>query len=286
MATQSKTVFDADARYEVEQIEIVIWEDDKVSLPATVFKPKADGPFPALIRVHGGAWNVGKREDKARIDHGLAECGMVVVAMEHRRAPDYPYPAQVLDTNYAVRWLKLHAAEYDVDPAHVGGAGDSSGGHTMLLNAMFPNDPTYGSIALEGDTGLDGSVEYVIAMWTVLDPYTRYWYAVDHEREDIVRHTDNYFSDTNEMKLANPQMILERGTQQALPPVIIIQGDTDDNIPNYVPLMFVDTYKAAGGDVRIEWFPGMPHSFAAKEGAEPDRAIEIMRRYVAAQLNT
>jgi len=249
VATQRKITYDPTARYEVEQIEVVIWEDDRISLPATIFKPKADGPFPALMRTHGGAWNVGDRQGKARVDHGLAECGMVVVAMEHRCAPDYPYPAQVLDTNYAVRWLKLHAAEYAIDPDHVGGAGDSSGG----------------------------------AMWTVLDSYTRYWYAMDHGREDIVEHTDNYFADTGQMKLANPQMVIERGEQQAMPPMIIIQGDSDDNIPNYLPLMFVDTYQAAGGDIRLEWFPGMPHSFAANEGAESDRALEIMRRFVADQ---
>jgi len=286
VATQSKITYDPTARYEVEQIEIVIWEDDRISLPATIFKPKADGPFPALIRTHGGAWNIGDRQGKARVDHGLAECGMVVVAMEHRRAPDYPYPAQVLDTNYAVRWLKLHAAEYAIDPDYVGGAGDSSGGHTMLLNAFFPTDPTYGSIPLEGGAGLDGSVDYVIAMWTVLDSYTRYWYAMDHGREDIVEHTDNYFADTGQMKLANPQMVIERGEQQAMPPVIIIQGDSDDNIPNYLPLMFMDTYQAAGGDIRLEWFPGMPHSFAANEGAESDRALEVMRRFVADQYSS
>ena len=62
MATQSKITYDPTARYEVEQIEVVIWEDDRISLPATIFKPKANGPFPALIRTHGGAWNIGDRQ--------------------------------------------------------------------------------------------------------------------------------------------------------------------------------------------------------------------------------
>ena len=69
-----------------------------------------------------------------------------------------------------------------------------------------------------------------------------------------------------------------------LPPVLIIQGDTDDNIPNYVPLMFVDTYAGAGGSVQIEWFPGMAHGFAVQAGEESDRAIEVMRAFVAKQI--
>lgn len=276
---QAQLTYDPAARLEVTTTEVVNKDDGDVALPMTIFQPSGDGPFPALVRVHGGAWNVGTVDGAARIDHALAECGMVVVAMEHRRAPKYPYPAQVQDANAAVRWLKAHAAEYKVDPSAVGGAGDSSGAHTMLLNAMQPDDARY----TEGNEG-DASVNYVIAMWGVLDPYTRYFYARDHGRDDIVSRTEAYFLTTDGMKQANPQMMIERQEPVRLPPVLIIQGDTDDNIPNYVPLMFVDTYAGAGGSVQIEWFPGMAHGFATKEGVESDRAIEVMRAFVAKQV--
>ena len=267
-------------RLDVTTTEVVYKDDGDVALPMTIFQPSGDGPFPALVRVHGGAWNVGAVDGAARIDHALAECGMVVAAMEHRRAPDYPYPAQVQDANAAIRWLKAHAADYKIDASRVGGAGDSSGAHTMLLNAMQPDDPLY----TDGGDG-DASVDYVISMWGVLDPYTRYFYAKDHGRDDIVGRTEAYFLTTDAMKKANPQMMIERGDATRLPPVLIIQGDTDDNIPNYVPLMFVDTYAGAGGSVQIEWFPGMAHGFAVKEGAEPDRAIEVMRAFVEKQVS-
>lgn len=271
--------YDPAARMDVTTTEVVYKDDDHAELSITIFQPSGDGPFPALIRVHGGAWNVGTMDGAARIDQALAECGMVVAAMEHRRAPDYPYPAQVQDANAAIRWLKAHAADYKIDASSVGGAGDSSGAHTMLLNAMQPDNPLY----MDGGDG-DASVDYVIAMWGVLDPYTRYFYAKDHGREDIVRRTKAYFLTTDVMKQANPQMMIERGDPMRLPPVLIIQGDTDDNIPNYVPLMFVDTYAGAGGSVQIEWFPGMAHGFAVQAGEESDRAIEVMRAFVAKQI--
>ena len=55
---------------------------------------------------------------------------------------------QVAQTNFAVRWLKAHANDFNGDPSCVGGAGDSSGGHTILLTAMRPNDPRYAAISL------------------------------------------------------------------------------------------------------------------------------------------
>lgn len=276
---QGLMTYDPTARLDVTTTEVVYKDDGDAALPMTIFQPSGDGPFPALVRVHGGAWNVGSVEGAARIDRALAECGMVVVAMEHRRAPDYPYPAQIQDANAAIRWLRTRAAEYKVDATRIGGAGDSSGAHTMLLNAIQPDNPEY----TNGEAG-DASVDYVIAMWGVLDPYTRYFYALDHGREDISKRTEAYFLTTEMMKKANPQMIVERGEATKMPPVLIIQGDTDDNIPNYVPMMFADTYPTAGGQLQIEWFPGMPHAFATKEGEESDRALEIMRAFIAKQI--
>ncbi|MDA1036042.1 MAG: alpha/beta hydrolase [Chloroflexi bacterium] len=276
---QGQLTYDPTARLEVTTTEVIYKDDGKVALPMTIFQPSGDGPFPALVRTHGGQWNLGSVEGAARIDRALAECGMVVVAMEHRRAPEYPYPAQVADANAAIRWLKAHAAEYKIDANCVGSAGDSSGAHTTLLNALQPDNPLYA----DGGDG-DGSVAFVIAMWGVLDPYTRYFHALDVGREDIVEHTMAYFLTTEAMRQANPTMMAERRDPIHLPPVLIIQGDTDDNIPKSLPWMFVDAYQSVGGDVQIEWFPGMPHRFAIPPGEEADRAVEIMRAFVAKQV--
>lgn len=285
MVRQSKFTFDPAAHHELEVHEAVYYEDADVSLPTTIYKPKGEGPFPGLVRVHGGAWNVGKREAAAPIDRQLAQCGMVVAAIDFRLAPAHPYPAQVQDTNLAVRWFKLHAAEYGVDPSAVGGAGDSSGGHTMLLNAMRPDDPLYAAHPLDGGANVDASVDYVIALWPVLDPYSRYFYARGIDWTEKINQHHGYFLNTEAMRQANPQMILERGEQVRTPPILIIQGDTDDNIPRFIPLMFEDVYRAAGAPVRLEWFPGMPHGFAIHDGDESRRAIDIMKRYIAERVS-
>ena len=284
LVNQQTVSYDPTAHYELDVSEVVFYEGEGLSLPMTIFRPRGDGPFPALLRVHGGAWNVGTRQAAEPIDRQIAECGMVVAAIDFRLAPDHPYPAQIQDTNLAIRWLKLHADDYRIDLASFGGAGDSSGGHTMLLNAMRPDDPQYSALPLEGDEHVDGEVDYVIALWPVLDPYTRYFYARGIDWADKINRHEGYFLTTEAMRRANPQMILERGEDVLKPPVLIVQGDTDDNIPRYIPLMFEDAYRAAGASVQLEWFPGMPHGFAIKPGEESERAIEIIREFLAKQV--
>jgi acetyl esterase len=284
LVDQKTVTYDPAAHYDLDVTTVTYYEGEGLSLPMTIFAPRGDGPFPALLRVHGGAWNVGKREGAEPIDRQIAECGMVVAAIDFRLAPAHPYPAQVQDTNFAVRWLKLHAAEYNIDLASFGGAGDSSGGHTMLLNAMRPDAPDYTALALDGGSGVDASVDYVIALWPVLDPYTRYFYARGIDWTDKIDQHEGYFLNSAAMMQANPQMIVERGEDIVKPPVLIIQGDTDDNIPRYIPLMFEDAYRSSGASVQLEWFPGMPHGFAAKPGPESDRAIGIIRDFLAAQV--
>ena len=87
------------------------------------------------------------------------------------------------------------------------------------------------------------------------------------------------------MKEGNPQLILERGEPTELPPVLILQGTADDNVPLSIPYRFVESYRAAGGNVELELFPGMPHGFARDPGTETDRALALAKAFIARQLN-
>ena len=73
--------------------------------------------------------------------------------------------------------------------------------------------------------------------------------------------------------------------RQELPPAIIIQGTDDNNVPLYIPAKFEATYRAAGGDIERHLFPGMPHQFGNIPGPASERAIEIMKGFIARQLS-
>jgi acetyl esterase len=244
---------------------------DGTAQAASVFFPEGEGPFPVAVHVHGGAWNGGERLRARLVDEALAACGLVIASIDFRLAPAHPYPAQVEDTVAAIAWAREQAGRWGGDGSSMGLIGDSSGGHTVLLPAMQEG---WGA----------GPIGWVIALWPVLDPFARYQYAVRDGYPRLARNTEAYFLDEDAMRQANPQGLLDRDEPVRLPPVLVIQGDTDANIPNAIPLAFEAAYKHAGGLVELEWFAGQPHSFAIEPGPDTERAVELMRAFVARQV--
>ena len=276
--------YDPAARYDVLSQDVEYLYVGGESLLMTVYRPVGDGPFPMLLRAHGGAWNIGDRAAASLIDTRLAESGMVVAAHDFQLAPDHPYPAQVAQTNFAARWLKAHAGDFNGDASFLGGAGDSSGAHTVLLTAMRPRDPRYSAISADG-VGDDASLAFLVALWAIVDPFARYEWAKDAGVERLVRSTESYFRPWDAVHEANPQEMLDRGEDVELPPLLVVQGTADGNIPHRIPQRFAESYAKAGGHAEYEAFPDMPHQFAREPGPETDRAIALIKSFVAWQVD-
>jgi len=272
------------SKIKVRVVDVTYRQDKDGSLAARVYLPEKQGPFPALLDVHGGAWTQGGCADNEILDLSLAASGLVVIAIECRKAPRYTYPSQVIDVNYATRWVKAHAGDFNAIPDCIGGLGTSSGGHALLLSAMRPDDAGYGALNLPEGEDMNARLAYLMAAWPVIDPYARYLFAKENNRHFLVDATDAYFLSDDNMKKGNPLFALEQGVALDLPPVLIIQGTGDSNVPLAVVDRFAEAYRAAGGAVDIEWFPDMPHGFACKTGTETDRVLEIMKDFVCRQL--
>src|SRR3954470_3694051 len=128
---------------------------------ARIYQPAGSGPFPAVLKVHGGAWNDKDRTDGQNTAMELVNSGILVVSIDFRNAPEAPYPAALQDINYALRWLKHHAADYGSSADRVGLYGTSSGGHLALLAALRPDDPRYRALAFAEAPDLDARAAFV-----------------------------------------------------------------------------------------------------------------------------
>ena len=106
------------------------------TLLADVYVPAAPGPHAAVILLHGGGWARRSRSDMDGIARTLVEAGYVVMNMDYRFAPAYRFPAQLHDVQIAVRWLRDHAADFELNPDRIGLFGYSSGGHLAALQAL------------------------------------------------------------------------------------------------------------------------------------------------------
>jgi acetyl esterase len=273
-----------------KQYEIKVWDTEFRRTPARmlmarIYQPQGDGPFPALLDLHGGAWNQQDRTANAPMDESLAKSGLLVVAIDLTRAPEAPYPASVQDANFGVRWLKHRAPEWNGDPRTVGALGSSSGGHEIELCAMRPQDPRYKAHPLPEAPNVDATLAYVVARSPVSDPYARYQQAERRQWAEMIQNSKNYFNPWETIYEGNPQLILERGEKVSLPPMYILQGELDDNVLPAVQERFAATYKAAGGECEFEVFQGCEHRWVATPSPQTDRAYERIKTFIARQLN-
>jgi acetyl esterase/lipase len=235
--------------------------------------------------VHGGQWTRNDRLGNASISEVLAASGLVVFAPDfHLATPATPYPTALVDVSYAVRWFKAHAGDFNATATHLGGMGSSSGGHLIMLSAMRARDPRYATLPLAEAPDLDASLAYLILPWPILDPYGRFIFAQDTNRQDIVASTRTFFAPWDTIWEGNPMAILERGEAVELPPALIIQGSADANVTPALQQRFAAAYRAAGGDLTLEVFPDQPHQFAKEPGPETGRAHGLMQDFIASQL--
>src|SRR4051812_12433740 len=102
---------------------------DNQHLQLDMVRPEGEGPFPAVVCIHGGGFRAGKRDAYDGLIKELAEHGYVAVTVTYRLAPKYQFPAAIYDVKSAVRWLRANAARYHIDPECIGAMGGSAGGH-------------------------------------------------------------------------------------------------------------------------------------------------------------
>lgn len=115
-------------------------EIDGESLNCDVYVPAGDGPFPAVLAIHGGAWRHGSKITITRHAWKLARAGYVVVAVNYRHAPKHPFPAQVHDCKQAVRWMRANAKDYKIDADRIAAFGYSAGGHLAAMLGTTDKD--------------------------------------------------------------------------------------------------------------------------------------------------
>lgn len=230
---------------------------------ALVYRPAGKGPFPALVCVHGGAWVSGDRFATSGFAELVAATGIVVMAIDTRLAPRYPYPAAVEDVHCAVRWLKAHAAQYDIDAGNVGGLGVSSGGYLALLASLCPGRTPFGG---ETPAGMpqgkepDAAMAFVVTCSGVLDPVARYRMAQENGMTDIMACHHAFFGSIPAMEAASVSRWLESGARRDLPKALFFQGSDDIRLPKDTAPRMARLWREHGGQAQAVIGEGEGHS--------------------------
>ncbi|WP_219417401.1 alpha/beta hydrolase [Pseudonocardia nigra] len=105
-------------------------------LPARVYRPEGDGPFPTVVFFHGGGWVIGDLDTHDNMARTVCRgTRAVVISVDYRLAPEHPFPAAVEDAVAAARWVAQHLDGLGGDD-RLAVAGDSAGGNLAAVVAQ------------------------------------------------------------------------------------------------------------------------------------------------------
>ena len=95
---------------------------------------KGEKPLPVIVFIHGGGWRAGDKASGAGNVMRFVEAGEYVgVSVGYRLTNEVQWPAQIHDCKAAIRWVKAHAKEHNLDATKIGVWGSSAGGHLVSM---------------------------------------------------------------------------------------------------------------------------------------------------------
>lgn len=135
-----------------------------------VFLPEeGNGPFPAVIDVHGGGFYYGSRSS-ARMEPvlGLIHRGYAVVTFDYTLSPNGKFPLQVQELKAAIRYLRANAKDLHIDAAHIGLWGLSAGAYLAAMAAVSQDAPALDAPEM-GNAGFSSAVQAVVELYGPTD---------------------------------------------------------------------------------------------------------------------
>lgn len=224
-----------------------------------VYFPDSGGPWPAVIYVHGGSWMRGDKAEAIMFAANMTVQGYLVVSINYRLYPPARFPAMIEDVKCAVRSLRAHAGDYNLDPNRIGAVGVSAGGHLVAL--LGTSDPG----AWDAGEYLDQSsrVQAVIAMAGVMD------LSRNFPNADIEAMKRVGFGEDN---VAQASPITHVTSDD--PPFLLIHGDHDELVPYEQSRLMYDRLVQMNVLAQLVIVKNARHSFTAPGGTTPS-LVEI-----------
>ncbi len=130
-----------------EKKELYSVKDDLVedkkghSIPIRVYKPNNGKKLPVLLYIHGGGFTAGSLETHDIPLRALVnKSGFLIIAVDYRLAPEYPYPTGLNDCYAILEWLSNNGESIGADPKQIFIAGDSAGGNLAAVTTLKARD--------------------------------------------------------------------------------------------------------------------------------------------------
>ncbi|MFT5091587.1 MAG: acetyl esterase/lipase [Porticoccaceae bacterium] len=270
----------AEDRFEIQvSRDIEFAKVDGHSLKLDLYRPVGATSPQLVVWVHGGAWRAGSKDGMPLGE--LVRRGFAIASVDYRLSPVAKFPAQVHDCKAAIRFLRAKAKQYGYDASRIGIAGSSAGGHLVAEIGV-----TNGHPKLEGTVGehLDqsSSVHAIVDYYgptnflTILKQSTPHGLSVRVPALQLLLGSQPEENPAL-AKLASPVFHVDKND----PPLLIIHGDQDPQVPINQSHELHGHYKEFGLPVRLEVIHGGAHG-----GPKfyDDARIKLVERFFEKQL--
>ncbi len=162
----------------------------------------------------------------------LVNRGIAVAMVQYRGSEAASFPAQMLDVKVAVRFMKINAHKYGLNPSNIYLMGDSSGGHTVLMAGLTAGLPEFEEeIYSEVSSDAKGIIDF--------------YGPTDIRKMNDELSTQNHIEpDSPEGCLIGGLNVLEHpelteptvvmnyiDTNREIPPILIFHGTNDELVP-------------------------------------------------------
>ncbi len=236
---------------------------NNVPLKLDVYQPVHSAqPTPVLVRIHGGGWVEGRKEENTYEFLPFVQTGWAVVNVEYRLGRVSLAPAAVEDCRCALHWVFANAAKYNFDVHRVVTFGGSAGGHLALTTGMLPHSAGFdrtcrageaSAWVAEGGTAGDPPVAAILNWFGITDvadmlrgPHARgyaiEWIGAQPNADELARQL-------------SPLTYVRKG----MPPVFTVHGDSDKLVPYEQAVRLHKALDAAGVPNQLMTIPGGGH---------------------------
>lgn len=241
-------------------------------VPLRVFRPNgaAKGVY---LHIHGGGWVFGSADMQDERNERLArQCGLVVVSVEYRLAPEHPYPAAPDDCEAAALWLVREGPTlFGTDRFFIGG--ESAGAHLSAVTMLRLRDK-HRLLPFRAANLIAGCFDLAMT------PSVRNWgkEKLILNTRDIFMFTHFFLRSGGDVRSADISPI--HANLAGLPPALFTVGTRDPLVDD--SLFMAARWSAAGNHCELDVWPGAPHVFMAFPCETTEKTLQRIEAFLNA----
>ena len=245
--------------------------DDR-DIPAFIYRPPGDGPFPVIISIHGGPESQYRPRFSSRFQSWMAELGVAVVAPNVRGSSGYGKEYVKLDNDFKredsvkdigalLDWI---ATQPDLDEDRVAVYGGSYGGYMVLASMVHYSDRLRAGVEIVG-----------------ISNFVTFLQNTQDYRRDLRRV--EYGDERDAAMEAHLQKISPNNNAEKITaPLFVAQGQNDPRVPVTEAQQIVEVVRDAGYEVWYMNALNEGHGFRKKENSDlySQIMVEFFRKHL------